>query len=252
MSNGSPLVAVPATRVEPGRVQGWAAGAFAVPEGYIAALRRAGARPVALPGPDDASPEEILAPFDGLLLAGGGDLDPAHYSNRRDERVYGVDTDRDALELGLLRAAVARQLPTLAICRGAQVVNVAFGGTLHQHLPGALGRGAHGDPTSGVLVTHTVQVAERSRLAEVVGAGPLADCTSIHHQGIERVGEGLVAVGWSDDGLVEALEVEDGQGWLVAVQWHPEITAGHDPAQQALFDALADQARRSAALVRTP
>lgn len=249
MSGAAPLVAVPAARVEPGRVKGWASGAHAVGEGYIAALHRAGARPVVLTGPDPDPPEEILAPFDGLLLAGGGDLDPAHYSNRRDERVYGIDADRDALELGLVRAALARGLPTLAICRGAQVANVACGGTLHQHLPGTLGRGAHGDPTSGVLVTHPVRVAERSQLAAAVGSGLVPDCTSIHHQGIERVGEGLVAVGWSEDGLVEALEPVEGVGWFVAVQWHPEITAEADPAQQALFDALTREARRSAALV---
>lgn len=249
MASDLPLVAVPAGRVEPGRVKGWAAGAYALPDHYLGALRRAGVRPVILTGPDPGPPEEILAPFAGLVLAGGGDIDPVHYASRTDERVYGIDHDRDVLELGLARAASAMGIPTLAICRGAQVVNIASGGALHQHLPGALGRGAHGDPTSGVLVTHGVRVAEGSLLEEAVGGRRLANCTSIHHQGIERIGDGLVAVGWSDDGLVEALERADGTGWLLAVQWHPEITAATDGAQQSLFDAFARKARRSAALV---
>ena len=244
-----PLVAVPAGRVEAGRIQGWGPDAYVVAEPYVAALRRAGARPVILAGPEADPPEEVLAPFAGLLLAGGGDLDPGLYSTRHDRRVYGVDGDRDDLELALARTALDHGLPTLAICRGMQVVNVVRGGSLHQHLPDPLGRGAHGDPTSGVLVTHGVKVAGDSRLAAATGTTRLAACTSVHHQGVDRLGEGLRPVAWSDDGLVEALEpVEDG-GWLVAVQWHPEITAADDAVQQSLFDAFTREARRSAALV---
>ncbi len=248
-SSDVPLVVIPAAHLESGRVEGWGSGAFAAGVGYVAALRRAGARPVILPGPDPGPPEDVLAPFAGLLLAGGGDLDPSRYGQPADERVYGIDPDRDEIELALVSAALERGVPVLAICRGAQVVNVAHGGTLYQHLPEPLGRGAHGDPTGGVLVTHGVQVAEGSRLATVVGGHRVARCTSVHHQGIDRVGEGLVAVGWSDDGLVEALELADGDGWMVAVQWHPEVTAADDPVQQSLFDAFASEVRRSAALV---
>ena len=244
-----PLVAVPASRLASGRIAGWGSGAYAVGESYVAALRRAGARPVLLPAPEPDLSPELLAPFAGVVLAGGGDVDPLRYASWRDERVYGVEDERDELEMALVRAALEAGVPVLAICRGAQVVNVAFGGALHQHLPGALGRGAHGDPTSGVLVTHGVQVAEGSRLATAVGTDRLGSCTSIHHQGIERLGEGLVAVAWSDDGLVEALEPAAGDGWLVAVQWHPEVTAATDPAQQALFNAFAHEARRCASLV---
>lgn len=244
-----PLVAVPASHLVQGRVEGWGGGAYAVGERYVAALRRAGARPVLLPGPElDPSPE-LLAPFAGVMLAGGGDVDPRHYASWRDDRVYGVEPERDELEMAMVKAGVEAGIPILAICRGAQIVNVAFGGSLHQHLPGALGRGAHGDPTSGVLVTHGVQVADGSRLAAAVGTDRLGACTSIHHQGIERVGEGLVPVGWSDDGLVEALEPVDTDAWLVAVQWHPEVTAATDGTQQALFNAFTREARRCAALV---
>ena len=248
-SSDRPLVAIPAAHLEPGQVQGWGSGAFAAGDGYVAALQRAGARPVILPGPDPEPAEDVLAPFAGLLLAGGGDLDPARYGEPADERVYGIDADRDQLELDLVTAALERGMPVLAICRGAQVINVVHGGTLYQHLPEPLGRGAHGDPTGGVLVTHGVQVAEGSRLAAVVGGHRVARCTSVHHQGIDRVGKGLVAVGWSDDGLVEAIEPAGGDGWMVAVQWHPEVTAGDDPVQQSLFDAFTSEVRRSAALV---
>jgi putative glutamine amidotransferase len=243
-----PLVAMPAGRMDGSRIEGWGPDAYLVAEPYVAALRRAGVRPVILAGPESDPPEEVLAPFAGLLLAGGGDLDPGLYSPRHDERVYGVDGDRDALELALARTALDQGLPTLAICRGMQVVNVVRGGSLHQHLPDPLGRGAHGDPTSGVLVTHGVEVAAESRLAAATDTTRLAACTSVHHQGVDRLGEGLAAVGWSDDGLVEALEPTEG-GWLVAVQWHPEITAATDPVQQCLFDAFAREARRCAALV---
>lgn len=250
VGDARPLVAVPTARVERGRIEGWGPGAYAVAETYVAGLRRAGARPVLLTAPDPDPPEEVLAPFVGLLLAGGGDVDPRRYATDHDERVYGIDADRDTFELDLATYALAVGLPTLAICRGAQILNVARGGSLYQHLPEPLGRGAHGDPTSGVLVTHGVQVAQGSRLAGVVGSSRLVACTSVHHQGIDRVGEGLRAVGWSDDGLVEALEPEGDEGWFVAVQWHPEATAADDSAQQGLFDALVEQARlRAAALV---
>lgn len=245
-----PLVAVPCSRVDRGRIEGWGPGAYAVAETYVAALRRAGARPVLLTSPESDPPEEVLAPFAGMLLAGGGDVDPRRYAADQDERVYGVDADRDAFEMELTRYALDARVPTLAICRGAQVLNVARGGSLYQHLPEPLGRGAHGDPTSGVLVTHGVAVAAGSRLAAAVGSTRLGACTSVHHQGIDRLGTGLQAVGWSDDGLVEALEPAGHDGWFVAVQWHPEATAADDSSQQALFDALANEARRrTAALV---
>ena len=240
-------MAVPAYHLAAGRVTGWASGGFALPERYVAALRRAGLSPVLVPGPAPAVPaEKLLAPFAGLLLAGGGDVDPARYGAEPHPKVYGVDPDRDSLEFGLLPAALASGLPTLAICRGFQVANVAAGGTLCQHLPDDLGRAAHGDPTGGVGATHGVRVAEGSRLADAVGTDRIVRCASHHHQGVEKVGAGLAPVGWSDDGLVEALEPEGDGGWFVAVQWHPEETAADDPAQRALFEAFAAQVRERA------
>ncbi len=234
-----PLIAVPAARLAPGRVEGWRVAGIAMPEPYAEALRRAGARPALLASPDDADAEEILAPFDGLLLIGGGDVDPARYGARPHAELYGVDPARDDLEIRLLRAADRLGMPTLAVCRGAQVMNVAFGGTLVQHLPDLEGLAPHGAPT-GEPVLHEVKALPGSRLARATGSEVLA-CSSHHHQGLGRLGQGLVATGWSGDGLVEAFERE--AGWMLGVQWHPEETAAEDPAQQALFDSLALLAR---------
>ncbi|MEO6121009.1 MAG: gamma-glutamyl-gamma-aminobutyrate hydrolase family protein [Acidimicrobiales bacterium] len=242
--NRRPLVAVPGYHLAAGRVRDWARGGYAVPEAYVSALVRAGAQPVVLPAAGPASAAELLAPFDGLMLAGGGDIDPARYGARPHASVYGVDTERDQMELALATEALATGLPILAICRGFQIVNVARGGTLHQHLPELQGMDLHGLPTKGTSVVHDVTVASGTRLAEACGAEVLR-CTSHHHQGVDRLGTGLVAVAWSDDGLIEAVEVSSGGcGWLVAVQWHPEMTAADDAAQQALFGALARVAGR--------
>jgi len=237
----APLVAIPSYHLIPGRVTYWESGAYAVPDSYVRAVRRAGGRPVLLPVSDDAGYAESLEPFDALLLVGGGDVDPLRYgAGQRHPDVYGVDAERDEMETALLRYADSSELPTLAICRGIQVLNVAFGGTLHQHLPDVPGLEQHRFP-EGQSFIHEVKVAEGTRLAEASGSVALR-CLSAHHQGVAQVGEGLLPVGWSEDGLVEALERE--QGWMVAVQWHPEETAEDDPAQQALFEALVAQARR--------
>jgi putative glutamine amidotransferase len=242
-----PLVAVPAYHLRPGRVAGWRVGAFAVGEDYVDALRRADVWPVIIPGPVLGHPEDVLAPFCGLMLAGGGDVDPERYGAQTHPCTYGIDPDRDDLELALIAAALASGLPVLAICRGVQVLNVACGGTLRQHLPEAIGPVVHGDPTRDMWVSHDVEIAQGSRLAAVLGAGRLRGCASHHHQGIERFGEGLEPVAWSDDGLVEAVEPDRGPAWVIAVQWHPEVTAAEDKAQQALFDAFAEQVKARAA-----
>lgn len=238
MGASTPLVAVAAYHLAAGRVADWARGGYAVPEGYVAALRRAGARPLLLPPAPDVAAEDLLAPFDGLLLAGGGDVEPLRYgATRAHPAVYGVDRVRDEAELALVRAALAAQVPLLAVCRGMQVLNVALGGTLHQHLPDLQGMDLHGHPTRQSSVLHDVKVEPGTRLARACGE-EVPRCTSHHHQGVDRLGEGLVAVGWSSDGLVEAVEVP-GRAWAVGVQWHPEITAAEDPVQQALFDEFA-------------
>jgi putative glutamine amidotransferase len=234
-----PLVAVVGYHLAPDRVSRWPDGGYGVPGPYLDALRRAGARTLVVSPGETNGPEEILEPFDGLMLIGGGDVDPSRYDAEPDaEHTYGVEPDRDQLEIDLLLGADRTRLPTLAICRGMQIMNVAFGGTLHQHLPDMPGMLEHGVPVADTVSTHEVKPDASSRLLATTGVGTLS-CSSHHHQGVDRTGEGLVATGWSGDGLVEAIErvVDDPyEGvWMLGVQWHPEDTAAHDPAQQAIF-----------------
>jgi len=246
-----PLIAVVAYHLGPTRVSRWPDGGFGVPAPYLDALRRSGARTAIVAPGEEGDPEQLLEPFDGLLLAGGGDVDPARYGGATDdEHVYGVEPDRDDLEVALLLAAVSSLKPVLCICRGMQVLNVAYGGTLHPHLPDVPGLLTHGVPLDGTETVHDVIPEPGSRLsATTKSLTPLA-CASHHHQGVDVVGDGLVVTGRSPDGLVEAVEVatdpaEDPtfQPWVMGVQWHPEETAATDPAQQALFDGLALVAR---------
>jgi putative glutamine amidotransferase len=234
-----PLVLIPAYHLSPGRVTRWDSGAVAVPDPYVRAVSGAGATPVIVPPSIEEAPVGLLSSFHGLLLIGGGDLAPSRYGAEDHPEQYGVDEARDAIEMALLEEASRIEMPVLAVCRGAQVVNAAHGGTLFQHLPEAEGLGEHAIPNAGGSTVHDVKLAPDSRIAAATRADVLS-CSSHHHQGIDVVGDGLVAVGWTDDGLVEA--VEGDQGWLVAVQWHPEHTVQSDPAQQALFDALAERA----------
>ncbi len=240
----SPLVAVPAYRLPAGRVAKWDAGGFAVPDTYVLAAHRAGMRALAVMESEPEAGLEVLDHVGGLLLLGGGDLDPATYGAEGHAKVYGVDRDRDTLELALVRRALDRGMPVLAICRGLQVLNVALGGTLIQHVPDLGGTTEHGVPGGGGTVMHDVKAEPGCLLAEVTGAEVLAT-SSHHHQAIDTLGKGLHVTARADDGIVEAVE-HDGPGWTLAVQWHPEDSAGADPAQQALFDGLAGAAGRFA------
>jgi len=240
-----PLVAVVAYHLANDRVARWPEGGYGVPAPYIDALRRSGARTAIVSPGEPGTAHEVLEPFDGLLLVGGGDVDPARYAAKPDaEHNYGVEPDRDAFEIGLLLAAERSKVPVLCICRGMQIMNVAYGGTLTQHLPAVDGLLEHGVPLEGTETLHVVTPERRSYLAAVTKSGDLS-CSSHHHQGVDRVGERLRISGRSPDGLVEALELDVGQAddpatepWILGVQWHPEETASTDRAQQSLFDAL--------------
>lgn len=210
---------------------------------YSDAVDRAGGLAVLLAPRelDDAAADGIVASIDGLILTGGADVDPSLYGEERHESVKVVDPLQDAFETALLHAALRVDLPVLAICRGLQVLNVALGGSLRQHIVDDPGVGPHGIPFGGGGTRNQIQVRSGSLLAEVLGGtSAVGECH--HHQAVGRVADGLSVVAKTADGTIEGLEMKDHDGWMVAVQWHPEDTAGHDPQQQRLFDRLVRQA----------
>jgi putative glutamine amidotransferase len=227
-----------------------AEGRFALPVEYVEAVRRGGGVPVLLP-PGEASVEELIERLDGFVLAGGGDVDPARYGGDVEHpKVDRVDPERDAFELALARAVVERRIPALSICRGCQVMNVALGGTLHEHLPDAVGESIAHRPEAqdsdkddaAVRIRHAVEVEGGSRLADLMGTirpSPV----SWHHQAPNRVASALRVTARADDGTIEALELPE-HPWLIAVQWHPEMSAAEDAEQQRIFDGLVAAARR--------
>jgi gamma-glutamyl-gamma-aminobutyrate hydrolase PuuD len=237
-----PWIGVVAYHLAPGRVPPWLTGAYAVPDNYVEAVRRAGGRPVLLLPGERGDARDLLELVDGLLLVGGGDVEPTRYGGQDGPTIYGVEPERDALEFELLRSAADASVPTLAVCRGVQVMNVAFGGTLIPHLPDRPGMLPHGTPSGEDHRMHVVKAAPNSLLASAAG-GDVLECSTHHHQGVDALGENLLATAWSDDGLVEAIERPS--GWMVGVQWHPEDTADRDAAQQRLFDALVSQVGRA-------
>ena len=208
-------------------------GNIILPREYTDAVVRAGGIPVLLP-PWGNDPVALLARMDGLILAGGSDIDPTLYGGADHPAIYDVDSERDAFEMVLARHAAQAQIPLLGICRGLQVVNVALGGTLHEHLPDVLGdRVAHrGEPPA--YQAHRVTAAEYSFLAALWGVEECAPL-SWHHQAIRSVAPALTVEAVAEDGCVEAVTLE-AHPFYVAVQWHPEMTAASDPAQQNLFD----------------
>ena len=213
---------------------------------YVDAVRRAAGVPILLP-PGEGDVDAVLDAVDGLILTGGGDLDPAHYGGSYHSTIYDVDAERDASELAIARAVAAGGVPTFGICRGAQVLNVALGGTLVEHLPDEVGDTLTHAPAPGATdyERHGVAVDAGSRLAAALGATS-CETLSWHHQAVRRVAPGLEVVARAEDGTVEGFEKRD-HPFLVAVQWHPEASAADDGSQQRLFDALvAAAARRKA------
>ncbi|MCU4673996.1 gamma-glutamyl-gamma-aminobutyrate hydrolase family protein [Microbacterium fluvii] len=211
----------------------WDVRAAFLPQQYFDSVTGSGAAAVLLPPQPqpEAAAEAVLAGLDGLILTGGLDVQPELYGAERHPLTDPARPDRDAWELALLRGALRRGLPVFGICRGLQLINVAFGGTLHQHLPEALGTERY-RIGGGVFAENTVVVDDRTRLAGMLGAGPF-DVHSYHHQGIDELGEGLTVTARTDDGLVQAFEAP-GDEYLVAVQWHPE----ENSADRRLFTGL--------------
>jgi len=207
---------------------------------YMRAIERAGGLPVALPPLKNENVEPLLDQLSGLLLTGGPDLDPACYGAEPHPELGPIDHDVDVFEVALCRQADRRGMPILGICRGAQVLNVARQGSLIQHLPEILSSGAieHRQVEPGDRTTHVVQVAPDSGLAQTTGGGPV-DVNSFHHQAIDRLGLGLRAVAWAQDGVIEAIEADEEQGghFVLGVQWHAE-TLIEEAEQLALFERL--------------
>jgi len=189
---------------------------------YPAAIQRAGALALILP-PDEAAehePDLLLDRIDGLLLAGGADVDPASYGADRHPQIGVTWPERDRFELALARRAIEREIPVLGACRGMQILNIALGGTLNQHLPDVTGTDLHRH-TPGAFSDHEVRLTPGSLAARAVGA-ERAVVKSHHHQGIADLGERLVATGWAvEDQLIEALELP-GEPFVLGVLWHPE------------------------------
>ena len=223
--------------VEPARWGVWdQVTAALLPHAYVDHVDRAGGIAVVVPPLSEVDPEGLLARLDGLVLAGGADLDPSSYGEQPHQATTGLRPDRDAAELPLALAALAHDVPLLGICRGVQVMNVARGGTLVQHLPELVEHERH-RPSPGVYGEHGVRLAEGSRMSAVLGE--TTTVRSYHHQGIGMVGSGLVPTAWADDHTVEGLE-DPRLSFALGVLWHPE--AGSDPR---LFEALVAAAAKS-------
>jgi len=212
---------------------------FALGVWYPRAIERAGGMPVIVPPGGDTQVRELVSRLDGLCLPGGPDLDPATFGASPHPKLGPVNPDVDRFELHMIRCADERDLPILAICRGAQALNVARGGTLIQHLPD-LGQAIdHRQKTPGNTTSHIVRLEPGSRLEEITGVTEL-DVNTFHHQGIERLGDELRAVAWAPDGTIEALESGE-RRFCVGVQWHAETLIERGP-HLALFEALVDAA----------
>jgi putative glutamine amidotransferase len=213
-----------------------------LPREYVDSVRRAGGRALLVP-PGETDPSGLLDAVDGVLLTGGGDIDPSVWHGPSHETVYMTDDARDSMEVELARLAVARRVPTMCICRGIQVLNVALGGTLHVHLPDVVGDEVMHRLPPREPVPHRIDVDPASELARLIGATDV-EPMSWHHQSIDRLGEGLRAVAWAPDGVIEAVE-HTAHPALIAVQWHPELTASSDPTQAVLFGTFVSFAARA-------
>jgi gamma-glutamyl-gamma-aminobutyrate hydrolase PuuD len=238
-----PLIGI-TTYITSARFGSWEEVTSLVPQDYVRAIEHAGGRPLLVPPSEDGI-EETLDAFDGVIFSGGSDLDPEMYGQEAHPETYGIVEQRDRAELALLEAALARDMPVLAICRGSQVLNVALGGDLVQHLPDVVGDQKH-KHTPGEYADHEVDVHPETRLGSLLGER--APVKSHHHQGFGRLGEGLQEAARADDGTVEALE-DPSRRFTVGVLWHPE--AGDD---LRLFEELVAEAERYREAVepRTP
>ena len=212
---------------------------------YIRAVERAGGVPLLLT-PFHSADSLARLHVDGVLLTGGGDIDPVRFGEARHGQTDLISAERDTLELErVTRQAIDAGVPLLAICRGLQVVNVALNGTLHQHVPDVFGEEiSHSQSGARSYASHEVTIEPGTVLAELSGTERLR-VNSFHHQAIKDLGDGLKPVAWAEDKVIEAVELPGARGFVLAVQWHPEELVGDDPAARRLFSALVDAASRA-------
>ena len=229
-----PLIGITTYAPEEVRFGVWTMPAALIPLSYVRVIERSGGRALLVP-PSEEGVEETLDALDGLILSGGEDVSPETYGAQPHPETKGVDPSRDRAELALLQGALERNMPVLAVCRGSQVLNVARGGDLVQHLPEIVGdeKPKH---TPGTFADHEVELDPASRLGTLLGER--APVKSHHHQGYGRIGDGLRKTAWAEDGTVEALE-DPKRRFAIGVLWHPE--EGEDGA---LFQSLVEEARR--------
>lgn len=213
-------------------------------ETYVNAIVDAGGLPVVLPVLPDPS-DQLLHLLDGVLLSGGGDIDPTHFGRRQHRSTAGISAERDDLELRTFGAAKAHGLPILGICRGLQLINVAMGGTLVQDIPDErAGSSQHRQHLDGLArddVSHAVCLAVDSQLAEIYGSTRVMT-NSYHHQAVDDLADGLTITGRADDGTIESFEAESGP-FVIAVQWHPETLYRRHTDHARIFQAFVEAAR---------
>ncbi|MFC5831935.1 gamma-glutamyl-gamma-aminobutyrate hydrolase family protein [Nonomuraea insulae] len=215
--------------VEPATFTVWRdTTAALLPYAYVEQVVRAGGQPVLLPPAGE--PASVVRGLDGLIVAGGGDIDPARYGAEPEEHTSYVRKFRDSAEFELLATALDAEVPYLGICRGLQVLNVALGGSLHQHLPDVVGHTGH-CPGPGVFGDLPISPVPGTRVAKALGEDPVP-VPHYHHQAVDRLAPGLTVTATTADGTIEAVELDSGR-FTMAVQWHPEAAEDH-----ALFDAL--------------
>ena len=230
-ANDTPIVGI-TSYAETAAWGAWNVPTALVPLKYVRAVEAAGGRALLVP-PSERAVEQTLDALDGLVFSGGADLDPAGYDAEPHPETNGIRPERDRAELALMGAALERDTPVLAVCRGMEIMNVLHGGDLVQHLPEVVGDEKH-KHTPGVFADHDVSVADESRLARILG--DRAPVKSHHHQGVGRVGDGLVETAWAEDGTIEGLE-DPARSFALGVLWHPE-----EDEDAALFRALVEEA----------
>lgn len=209
---------------------------YHTPHLYVWCVQKAGGVPILLPPIGKEMASHWISAVQGIILAGGGDIDPFRFTNRTHETIYNLNPLRDETEMELARLALEHKIPLFGICRGLQILNTLLGGTLHLHLPDiveekVIHRAPPREPTS-----HSVRVQTNSNLAKILQSNSVM-IASWHHQAIDTPGKGVIPIAWAEDGVVEAIEIE-GHPQITAVQWHPELTGLEDHTQLSLFENL--------------